>query len=249
MAFDDISLILHKIRVKLYPNNLKNVKGAYIARTDNERTLDTNNIGVTMLTRAGYKGNFDDMIGFLHQYNHEVVYQLMDGYAVTNGYYTMRLNIGGSFDSVHEAHDHDKHPIEFRFTARNKLRALAREIAVEVEGLADANGYIDTFTDTEENSVNDIYRPGNMFVIHGFKIRIAGDHPGVGVYFVPIDNPDAAAMVTRLGENAPSRVTGIALQTGYRHNRIEVRTMFGGDPKRPLKEMRTITSPFSIEEN
>ena len=33
-VFDTLDLVLHKIKVKLYPNYLPGIKGAYIARTD-----------------------------------------------------------------------------------------------------------------------------------------------------------------------------------------------------------------------
>ena len=195
---DDLSLILHRIKVKLYPNYLKNVKGTYIARTDNERTLDTNDICITSKTRGGFTGNLKDMRQYVDWYLEEIIYQLCDGYAVTNGFFTIHPNVGGTFESVREAHDHGKHPISFRFTSRARLRKLARAIEVDVEGMADTSGYIDQFTDTEEESTNGLYVPGNLFIIYGDKIKVAGSDPGVGVYFVPVDDPSMAVKVGRI---------------------------------------------------
>ena len=231
---EDVSLILHRIKVKLYPNYLKNVKGTYIARTNNERTLDTNDICITSKTRGGFTGNLKDMRQYVDWYLEEIIYQLLDGYAVTNGFFTIHPNVGGTFESAREAHNHEKHPISFRFTSRAKLRKLARAIEVDVEGMADTSGYIDQFTDTEEESTNGLYVPGNLFVLYGDKIKIAGDDSGIGVYFVPVDDP--------------SKIIGIAPKTGCSQNRIEVRTQFSGASSNPLKTMRTITSSFTLEE-
>jgi hypothetical protein len=115
-------------------------------------------------------------------------------------------NIGGTFDSVKKAHDHDKHPISFRFSARAKLHKLAR------------------------------------------AIEVAGNDPGIGVFFVPVDDPSKAVKMTRIAENSPSQVTGIAPNTGYQQNRIEIRTQYSGTTNVYLKAPRTITSAFVIEE-
>ena len=239
-------MILHRIRVKLYPNYLQNVEGAYIARTNNEKTLTIEDICAAMKTRGGFDGNFEKLVEYVREYNDEAAYQLCDGYAVTNGYYTIHPNIGGSFNSVNEVYDHQKHPISFRFGTRPKLRDLVQHIAVDIEGIADTSGYIDTFTDFEENSVNEHFLPGNQFAIHGHKIKLAGDDPSVGVYFVPVSDPSKAVKVTRLAKNSPSEITGIAPDTEHSQNRIEIRTQFSGDIKILLKTTRTIVSSFTL---
>ncbi|MDR1838626.1 MAG: DUF4469 domain-containing protein [Treponema sp.] len=245
---DDLPMILHRIRARLYPNNLKNVEGKYIARMDHERTLDIKDICTIIKTRLETSVRYEELLDYIQQYVEEVAYQLCDGYSVTNGYYTIHPNIGGSFNKVNEAHDHDKHPISFRFSARSRLLKLARNIDVSVEGLANINGYIDSFTDFDLNSTNNLFSPGGQFAIHGNKIRVEGEDHGIGVFFVPVDNPSEAVKVTRIGENNPSRITGIIPQTGYPQCRIEVRTQFSGPAGRFLKKLRTITSSFIVEE-
>jgi hypothetical protein len=246
---DIINSVLHRIRVKLYPNHLKNVKGRYIARTDNDRTLDTDDICYIIKTRLNFQGKLEDLISHAHQLIEEIIYQLCDGYAVTNGYFTIYPNIGGSFDRPDETHDHDKHPVDFRFSVRAKMKRLARAIQVEVAGLAGLNGYIDSFVDLDLKSVKGLFRTGDLFIIHGGNIMIDGDDPGVGVFFVPADDPDKAVKLLRLGENGPTKITGIVPEIEDRQYRIEIRTQFCGDPKRPLKELRTITSDFTIEKD
>jgi hypothetical protein len=247
-AINELNLILHRIRVKLYPNYLPKVEGAYVARTDNEKTLTQDDVCSILKTRAGFSGHYEDLLDYVNQYQDEVAYQLCDGFAVTNGYYTIHPNIGGTFNSVNEAHDHAKHPITFRFGARAKLRRLAKNIAVDIEGIADTGGYIDTFTDEEEGSVNGICVQGNMCTIHGSKIKIDGDESTCGVFFVPVDDPAAAVKMTRIGENTPVRITGIVPQINSQFCRIEIRTQFSGVTGKPLKSHRVITSAFVLEE-
>jgi len=242
-------MVFHHIRVKLHRNHLNPAEGAYIARTDNDKSLSMEDVCKILKTRGGFSGNYEDLLKYVQQYYNEVAYQLCDGHAVNNGYYSVYPTVGGTFNSVNEAHDHDKHPIGFSFLIRSGLRDLIRNIEVDIDGIADANGngYIDTYTDSEGGFVNDYFKPGHMFAIHGHKIKLAGDDPIIGVYFVPEENPSKAVKVTRIADNTPSRITGIAPCTGYSRNKIEIRTQFSGNNNILLKTTRVITSTFILE--
>lgn len=249
MAIGDLKDILHKIRVKLYPNYLPKTEGAYIARTDNEATLSLEDVCAALKNRGGFQGKFDELVNNIHQFFNELAYQLCDGYAVSTGYFSIHPHIGGTFNSDKEAHDHKKHPITFRFRTRKPMRELAQNVHVEITGMADINGYIDEFIDYDADSINTLYVPGDQFTIHGHKIKVAGDNPGTGVFFVPVDDPSKAVKVTRMAENTASKITGIAPQTNYQRNRIEIRTQFAGSGSIRLKTVRTITSGFVLDES
>jgi hypothetical protein len=188
------------------------------------------------------------LLNCIRQYNEERAYQICDGFAVTNDYYVVYPNIGGSFDSVHDAHDPGKNKVGFHLSPRARLRRLAQHITVDILGIADTNGYIDTFTDFEEDAVNTICVAGDQFAIHGSKIRAEGGDPGVGVFLVPVDDPTAAVRVTRIAQNNPSMITGIIPATGHQFNRIEIRTQYSGSGSKLLKALRVITSSFTLEE-
>jgi hypothetical protein len=244
---DDLDLVLHKIRAKLYPNHLQKVQGNYIARTNNEKTLDQNDIATTAKTRGGFQGDTAEFIKIIEAYNAEVAYQLCDGYAVTNGWYTIYPNIGGVFESPHDTPDPEKNRLSFRFTPRKKMRDTIKKITVVIEGVADTNGFIDYLVDQEDEDIaHNMFVPGNMVAIFGSKIKVAGDNPGNGVYFVPVDDPTKAVKMKRIGDNNPGRITGIAPDPLHMHCRIEIRTQYSNS-KTLLKQQRVITSGFTIE--
>jgi hypothetical protein len=248
MAINDRKDILHKIKVKLYPSYFRNIEGTFYARTDNEATLSLEDVCTTLKNRGGYYGKFDDLLDHVRQFFDELAYQICDGYAVNTGYFSIHPNIGGTFNTDKEAHDHNKHPVTFRFRTRRPLRALAQAITVEVQGIADVAGCIDEFLDYDENILNTLYVPGNQFAIHGNKIKIAGDNPDVGLFFVPVDDPGKAVKVSRIADNEPSRITGIAPQTNCQRIRLEIRTQFAASGGILLKAPRVITSGFTLEE-
>jgi hypothetical protein len=246
---NEINEVLHRIRVKLYPNHFQHVEGAYIARTDSEASLNVRQVCTTAISRGGVECDLDDFMEYIDKYNEEVAYQLCDGYAVNNGYYSIHPNIGGTFNSERDMHDHQKHPITFRFRIMAKMRRLVQFIKVDIEGVADVNGYIDEFYDFEADSSNATFVNGDQFSIHGHKIKVAGDDPTVGVYIVPVEDPSKKVKITRIAENSPTKITGVLPDsTGFNLNRIEIHTQFTGSTSNTLKTPRVITSAFTLEE-
>jgi hypothetical protein len=243
-----VKQVMHRIRVKLYPNYLPGQENTFIARTDSEATLNIDQVCAALRDRGGFTGNIDDLADYVKQFLNETAYQLCDGFTVNTGYFSIYPNIGGTFKTEHELPDAKAHPLTFRFRPHKALRKLAESISVINEGLAETDGYIDEYLDAEEQAINSIFVPGNQFILHGNKIKIAGDSPDVGLYFVPVDAPDKAVKVTRIAENSPSKIIGIAPQTGYNANRIEVRTQWAGSSTKFLANLRVVTGKFTIEE-
>ena len=67
------------------------------------------------------------------------------------------------------------------------------------------------------------------------------------MYFVPIEDPSKAVKVSRLAESHLARITGIAPDTEYMYNKIEIRTQFAGSSALLRKAPRVITSSFTLE--
>jgi len=241
------SQVMHRIRVKLYPNYLPGHENSFLARTDSEAVLSVEQVCAAMLERGGFKGNPDDLVTYVKAFLKESAYQLSDGFAVNNDWYSIHPNLGGTFRGVHDHPDPKRHPLTFRFRPLSLMRKLAESIAIIVEGEADASGWIDEFRDSENDSINHMYEPGNQFILTGSKIRIAGEDPSCGMFFVPEGDDSPAVQVTRIAENTAGKIIGVIPSTAYAFNRIEIRTQFSGSTGTMLKKPRVIKSKFVLE--
>jgi len=240
---------MHKLRAKLYPNYLPGGDGTYIARTTNEDSVTLEDICAAMKNRGGYNGSYEDAVRIVRHFHQEMARQLCDGFSVNNGFFSIRPNIVGIFRSEKETYNPERHSLSFRFHALKALRDLRNKIDVVIDGSADVQGYIAEFVDTDENSINGLYVPGDQFIINGHKIEVAGDDSETGVFFVPVDDPARAVRAARIAENTASRIIGIAPKTGSIHNRIEIRTQYTGSTTSPSKTPHVIASAFILEEN
>ena len=242
----NVAQVMHKIRVKLYPNYLPGHEGTFIARTDSEASLNIEQVCAALRDRGGFTGNYEDLVDHVKKYYNEAAYQLCDGFTINNGYYSIYPNLGGTFKGLRDTPDPKTNPLSFRFRTMSALRRLAQSIAIEIDGFADVDAYIDEFVDTEDHTRNNWYLPGNLFALSGNKIKIEGDDPGVGMFFVPADG-GTPVKVTRFNENSPSSIHGITPDCDFDNCRIEIRTQYSGTSGRFLKTTRVITSSFTLD--
>lgn len=243
--------LLHKIRIKYYPaDNLTGGEGKFFARTAPEAVAKIEDVCIAAINRGDYDGESSNMVNAVNRFLDMAMHMLLDAYPVNFEYFTIYPRITGLFDavSVEQPYDRKKNPIKFGFRTRPKLQRLIDEVEVLVEGRADTTGGISWYLDTDENAMNEITVPGNLFVLEGDKIKIAGDDPGVGVYLKDAGNSGAEVKVTRIAYNSASKIIGITPNTAALQNRIVIRTQYNGSGSTFLKEPRTITSDFILDQ-
>jgi len=243
----DIEERLHTIRVRLYQNYLPGAEGKYLAGTINDPFLSINEIGASMKNRGGLTGSFEDAVGNVRLFIWECMYQLANGFGVNLEYFSLVPHVGGTFNKPNENQDDERHPVSIRFRPNAKMKKITNAIDVVVDGLADCSGWIDEFTDTDEQEVNSIFVPGNQFVLTGSKIRVEGSDPSCGVFFVSEDDPAQEVRVNRIAKNHRSEIIGICPNTGHIRSKIVVRTQYSNSKTVLLKNVRTIESSFVIE--
>ena len=244
-----VSEVLHEVKAKLYPSNLPDREGTYIARTSRRDEATVEGICAAMKTRGGYTGSYDEAVNTVTHFLKETEYQLCNGFKVNLKIFTIHLNIGGIFRSKNEAYDPVAHPLSFKFRVLKPLRDLRGLIKVNIDGCAHTHGSIDEFLDHESGAVNATCAAGNMFTVKGRKLKIEGGDPSCGLYFVPVDDPSKAVKAAHLGDNLPARLSGITPDIpGFSEVRLEVRTQYTGATNKLLKAPYTIRSAFTLKQ-
>ena len=175
--------ILHKIKVYLYENYLTDNPNDYSAKVASERTLSIKDICRMAVGRGGAPSTAEAMEHNVTLFLKEMAYQMMDGYSVNTGYFTANAQVRGVFDSRNETFNPAKHSILFRFNQGDLLRKEIPNVKVQIMGVGESGIVISHVVDSKTGSVNDLLTPGGALKIKGGKLKIAGDHPDVGVSF------------------------------------------------------------------
>lgn len=232
-------VILHKIKAYLYDNQLtKDNPNDFIARTVSERSLSVKQICESAVNRGGADISASAMEHATELFLKEMAYQLCDGFSVNTGYFTANTQIRGVFDSPSETFNSEKHSILFQFNQGEKLRAEIPNIEINILGVADASSAILQVTDVKSGNINDLLTPGRNLKISGTKIKVGGDNPENGIYFVSTDtNTRTKVEETDVVVNNPPELIVIIPTLPAGTYKLEIVTQQSGSTL--LKEPRT----------
>ena len=113
--------------------------------------------------------------------------------------------------------------------------------------ICQGSGPIKEFTGIGTGSVNDTVTSGAIFSISGRKLKLAGDDPSIGVYFVSSKDPANEVKVTaRLALNSGGKLIGTTPQLASGFWRVAVKPQFNGSSSSVLKKPRIMTSRFEL---
>ena len=233
--------VLHTIKASLHENPLTDDPNDFVARVSAERSLSVWDICQSATERGGADISAAAMEHAVDLFHKEMAYRLCDGFSVNTSWYNASIHIRGTFASPTESFDPAKHTIVVEFRQGAELRRELGMVSVDILGKADSGFFITEVLDVRTGSINDLLTPGRNARISGGKLKVEGDDPSCGVYFVnEADGTrvkvDDADIVDNL--NAHLLIITPALASGT--YRLEITTQYSSGNKF-LKIPRSIT--------
>lgn len=229
----------HKIKAKLYPNLLTEDPNDFSARVISERTLNTKEVAQQAVSRGGAATTAEAMEHNVGLFFKEMEYQLSDGFSVNTGYFQATPLIRGVFNSPTETFNPDKHAILYQFNQGDILRKGLSNITVEITGIGDSSLSVSEVMDVKTGSVNDVITPNRNLRIKGFKLKLAGDNPNVGVFFINQATQERTKVETsEIVNNNPAELIIVTPVLAAGMYLLEVVSQFAGGGVN-LKEPRT----------
>ena len=229
----------HKIKAYLYENPLtKETTHDYIARAISEQSLTVRQVCAAAVLRGSADVSASVMEHVVEQFLKEMSYQLCDGFSVNTGYFKAGVHIKGAFQNPTDTFDPNIHSISFRFQQGEKMRAEIPNIQIDIMGVAEAQAAIFQVVDVGTGKVNEVLTPNHNLIIAGNKIKVAGNHPDIGVSFINIDTGESYDIApNNIVVNKPTEVIILmpALVAGAYN--LQITTQFAGSIL--LKEPRT----------
>jgi hypothetical protein len=232
---------LHKIRASLHDNQLtQDNPYDFIARVIAERSLGVSEICTSAALRGGSDIPAAAMEHATNLFLKEMAYLMCDGFSVNTGWFTASAHIRGVFDSPGETFNPDKHTVLFEFHQGSMLRQELEQVTVEILGVADTGAVIMQVLDVRTGSINDLLTPLRNLKITGHKIKVAGDEPTVGVYFINTVTTERTPVEAEdIVTNNPSEVIVVTPALAAGTYQVEIVTQFTAGIL--LKEPRSTT--------
>jgi hypothetical protein len=209
-----------------------------MARVSSERSLNVKDVCRAATTRGGADISAASMEHAVNLFLKEMGYNLCDGFSINTGGFTASVSIKGVFDSPVEKFNATKHTVMFDFKQGTLLRRELGAVTVTITGVASTAAYIAQAADVKTGSINDMLTPGRNLRISGSKIKVDGDSPEIGIFFVNIDTLARIAVdKSEVAINNPSDVMIIIPDLAPGTYRLEIVTQYSAGKN--LKQPRT----------
>lgn len=179
--------ILHSIKAYLYKNAFDKESNNYTARVITERSLDVKAVCQSAASRGKVDISASAMQHAVELFLKEMEYRLCDGYSINTGSFTAVPSVKGVFDNPAETFDPGKHTLSFQFNQGESLQKKIPDVNVRIMGVAGEAIRILTVTDLKSGSVNKYITPKYMLRIDGRMLKLAGEHPEVGIRLINIE--------------------------------------------------------------
>jgi len=115
-----------------------------------------------------------------------VVGEILDGKIVDMGDYSAELCVRGEFKNGNDVFDITRHKLALKIVPKEAL--IKKLVRVEVKTKPCEREFAISWMWKEgTNSLNGMFKPGDILMIEGFGLHIEGDQEKIGIYFVGAD--------------------------------------------------------------
>ena len=232
----------HKMKGYMYDNLLTPDPNDFFLRIKPEASLGVNDISLSATKRGGAEITAEAMTHAVNLWLKELAYRACDGFAINAGWFTVQPSVKGVFNSPNEKFNPAKHTLSFDFKQGSLMRKELAGVQIDILGVATTGLSIAQVTDIRTGSVNDLLTPGRNLRITGSRLRIAGENPENGIFFICYETGERTKVDEKdVATNNPSELMIIIPDLAEVSYRLEVTTQFGSGTgnNQLLKEPRT----------
>ena len=131
---------------------------------------------------------------------------LLNGNSVITDLFQITPRVLGNFANSEAPFDANYHKLAFDVVPTKKLREALKHVKVINLGAKGDVTHIGIVTDTLTDLTDGTITPNDDIRVEGSRIRVSGDAPEVGVYFVPEDGKAPIKVTRKLTQNDPKQL-------------------------------------------
>ena len=241
-----MSAIHRTIKAMLYPNPMKNADGKYLARTTKYSSYDIQSICESLCSKPGTGLQLETIAYHVKLFLDEMMEKIEDGNKINTGYFTAQAHVKGSFDSLADDFDENKHSVDIVFSAGHFAHKAKKNLKVEIQRTKPYSLRIWTITDLQTKQHTDKLIANRILVMRGDKIKITGDNPSVGLYLRHNETGNEIHFPpTVLFANGDTKLELIVPQLAAGSYQLKVTTQYAGNGK-PLAQPRSYTYEHTL---
>ncbi|CAL2085478.1 conserved protein of unknown function [Tenacibaculum sp. 190524A02b] len=216
----------------------------YTARVLVERTVNQEELIDKMLSKRNLVSK-TDIVAVLNSYHEEMIECIEDGDTLNLPFFNLSYSISGVFDDEGDGFNPEKHKLHVNINSGKLINEVKENIPLQKVAAPITNTFISGFKDYTSNTTNTSLSSNGLFEIMGTRLKVDGDDPNVGLYFVKEDGTETKVQI--LVENRYRKLIGQVpiLEAGT--YRIRIKTQATSSNGVYLKDIREADASFTLE--
>jgi hypothetical protein len=230
------------LKYSLVENLLTERPDDYSALVQTKGSLDKEAL-IRRILRRGTTLTRTDVLAVMNELEAVVEDVVQDGYNITYPLFNISFSISGVFEGAMDAFDGNRHKLNINLTKGLLLRNIEKQIKlVKTESHAPHPSIMEV-KDCVSGLVNEILTAPGVVEVRGYNLKIEGDDPACGLWFVAENGVQTRAVT--IIENKPSRIMAMipALQPGK--YQVKVATQYMSNNKF-LKTPKVVVYPKNL---
>jgi len=229
------------LKYSLIENVLINSQNDYLARTKVSKRYDKDKF-IKRLLEKGTLVTETDAVAVLNAIENTIVEILEEGGTLNLPLFNTSFSISGVFNSPHDSFDVKRHKLNINLTKGTLLCSVEKRIMFEKANAIMPQPNIVEVRDTISGKVNKILTSGGIVEVRGYNIKIAGDDPACGLWFV---GNGSVVKADRLAVNKPTTV--IATIPHLAEGEYQLKVITQSSPSKILKKPKVFLYPILLK--
>lgn len=213
------------LRYSLSENLLTDRPDDYAAQTHSVDTYDKSKF-IKRLLGKGTLVTKTDVVAVFDAMESTILEILEEGSTLKLPFFNTSFSISGVFEGPLDSFDPTRHKLNVNITKGSLLRQAEANISFEKTTSVAPAPQIQEVKDTVSGNFNEELTPGGVVEIRGNNLKIAGDKPECGLWFVPETGVPVKADV--FVQNKPSLVIAMIPTLSTGKYQIKVVSQYSG---------------------
>ena len=208
------------LKYSLSENLLTDRPDDYSAQTHATESLDKEAI-IARILKRGTTLTKTDVLAVFNGIEEVIADALLEGNTINLPLFNTSFSISGVFESPLDGFDGNRHKLNINLTKGVLLREAEKSVKFEKTSTTIPLPQIQEVKDSISGAVNETLTPNGVVEVRGYNLKIEGDDPACGLWFVAANGTETKA-VTFI-ENKPSRI--IAMIPALAHGNYQVKVV------------------------
>ena len=191
------------LKYSLSENMLTDRPDDYSAQTHAVDSLDKEAI-IARILKRGTTVTKTDVLAVFNGMEEVIADALLEGNTINLPLFNTSFSISGVFESPLDVFDGNRHKLNINLTKGVLLREAEKSVKFEKTSTTIPLPQIQEVKDSISGAVNETLTPNGVVEVRGYNLKIEGDDPACGLWFVAANGTETKA-VTFI-ENKPSRI-------------------------------------------